>query len=184
MIVDKFFCCSLKTGAVTVGVILIFYGFIMACVNFYGFFGDQHMITCSLWLNIVINVGGRVDFGEAGDGLDLFMVALVVSFSFNILRILAASSLLFGAFSNKPAFILPVLILIIADLVVGWIFTIVILRFNNNPSSIIIIMVIRSIIWGFCWVCIFCFWQQLKEEGRNRKLQLSLENSSESVNSQ
>ena len=169
MIVDKFCCCSLKTGAITLGVILLVFGVINALWNCVGFTGDQEMMT-ALWLNIDIN-----NDGEADDGLDFLidrntaMATLVISFIFSILQILAASSLLFGASKNKPDFILPVLILIIADLVGGWAYSILILKAVGWIFSILFIvfviaMVINTVILGYFWVCIFSFWKQLKEE--------------------
>ena len=167
MIVDKFCCCSLKTGAITVGVIFLVFGLIDACMNCVGFTGDQQMMT-ALWLNIDIDNDGEAD--------DFFMdrnkamAALVVTLIFNILRILVGSSLIYGASNNKPAFILPVLVLIIADLVAGWVSSIFILfAFGGIFAIIIIALVIRSVLWGYFWVCIFSFWKQLKEEAGKRK---------------
>ena len=85
--VDKCCCCSLKTGAIILGVIILIFGFITACKNSWGFIGDQQMINA---LGIGMNININDDYVKIEDYRSIAEAALVIGFINGILDILAA----------------------------------------------------------------------------------------------
>ena len=163
MIVDKFYCCSLKTGAIFVSVYFLSIG---------GFrFG------AALELIRDINNGDFDDFFVKHDiEKNQAMAALVVVLIFSIFLVLVAFFLFSEARNKNPDSFLPVLIIIPLDLAAGWIFTMIVLSgwisstvaFPGWISAMVILlfifMAISSVLGCYYWVCIFSLWQQLKEE--------------------
>ena len=145
--VDQFCCgCSLKTGAIIVGVVYLIMGILYAFMGFVGFSG-----------NIGIG-GGQVVIIDSFGSHDVYDLGLA-SFIMGIVDILIASSLLYGAMKKSPTFLLPFLILIPFDLAVCWI---CLLAFGWFDISIILSLVIKTFISGYFWVCIFSFWNIIK----------------------
>ena len=165
--VDKCCCCSLKIGAIILGVIILIFGFITAATNSWGFTGDQQMLTA---LGIGMNINN--DYVQIEYYRTNAMAALVVGFIKGIIDILAASSLLFGACNSKPGFLLPILILTPVNLAGNWIFSIVLLVSTSFIgiaiiSMFIVFLFLVSLFRGYTWVCVFSFWKQMKEDSRN-----------------
>ena len=105
--VDQFCCgCSLKTGAIIVGVVYLIMGILYAFMGFVGFSG-----------NIGIG-GGQVVIIDSFGSHDVYDLGLA-SFIMGIVDILIASSLLYGAMERNPTFLLPFLILIPLDNIIA-----------------------------------------------------------------
>jgi hypothetical protein len=147
--VNKFCCCcSLKSGAIFIGVVLILSGILGSALSVYGLATDDDDIgTVEFYLI-------KIEVNENADPKAYHVVELIYS----ILYLLAGISLLIGAFKTKPALVLPVLVLIPLVLVGEWINLLVLTLGWEQILS----MVITSLISGYFWVCLFSFWKELK----------------------
>ena len=157
--VDKFCCCcSLKSGAVVVGVFMIIVSLIIAAESIYGLTGGD--IVADLDLDIHNFVAVKPDETSA-----------IFNLIACILNILAASSLLFGTFKSKPEFVFHILIIIPMSLTIQWIAFIVLISIGNSDIIIIVIprLLIETLLLVYFWICIFSFRKKLKEEAGKAK---------------
>ena len=147
--VNKFCCCcSLKSGAIFIGVVLILSGILGSAFSLYGLAKeDDDMGTVEIYLI-------KIEINENADPKAYNVVELI----YGILQLFAGISLLIGAFKTKPAFVLPVLILIPVVLVGEWIDLLVMTLGWEQILS----MFFSSFIRGYFWVCLFSFWKELK----------------------
>ena len=146
--VSKFCCCcSLKSGAIFIGVVLILSGILGGAFSLYGLAkDDDNKGTVEIYLI-------KIEVNENADPKAYNVVELI----YGILQLFAGISLLIGAFKTKLAFVLPVLILIPVVLVGEWINLLVMTLGWEQILS----MVITSFIRGYFWVCLFSFWKEL-----------------------
>ena len=179
--VNKFFgCCSLKTGATILGIVILLWGLMLAILGCFGlmFTTDTQLPDPVMKLLVVTSDGLGLDIDDSDND---FVTAqtpgpikieagerrriapfFVVIMTIGILEILAASSLLLGAVYNKPNFLVPMLILFPVELAL-WISIIGIYHIYIG----IIFLVILSLLYVYFWVCIFSYWKQIKEEPGN-----------------
>ena len=167
-------CCSLKTGATFLGIVILLWGFMLAFLGSVGLMFEldvqlpepvQMLLANSIghYINdsnnhFEIERLARIEAGERTDLTAFFVVFMTLG----ILEILAASSLLLGAVYNKPNFLVPMLILFPVELAL-WISIIGIYHIYIG----IIFLVILSLLYVYFWVCIFSYWKQIKEEPGN-----------------
>ena len=147
--VNKFCCCcSLKSGAIFIGVILILSGILGSAFSLYGLAkDDDDMGTVEIYLI-------KIEINENADPKAYNVVELI----YGILQLFAGICLLIGVFKTKPAFVLPVLILIPVVLVGEWINLLVLTLGWEQVLS----MVITSLISGYFWICLYSFWKEMK----------------------
>jgi hypothetical protein len=110
--VNKFCCCcSLKSGAIFIGVVLILSGILGGAFILYSLAKeDDDMGTVEIYLM-------KVEINKNADPKVYHVVELISC----ILHLLAGLSLLIGVFKTKPAFVFPVFGLIPVVLVGDWI---------------------------------------------------------------
>ena len=151
-------CCSLKCGAVFIGVVLIIFGIFEAAQSIYAFTGGNLMYDLRL---------NKEDAeGTPTKEETIPMAYQVVNFISNIVCILAASSLLFASFKSKASFVIPILILIPVNTTIAWIITFFSIGSMADDIKYVTIgfLVITFLFNLYFWICLFSFWKQLKEQ--------------------
>ena len=153
--VDKFFCfASLKTGSLLVGYFSIIFNITTVIMNIY-------------YLSAPEDIKAGVSSGYGDVAIALVGITIIIA----ILRILAASSLIFGAWKNKSEFVLPALVMMPFGQAWDWIriFATAIWLYVVSLEAYLIQTPI-SLLFVYFWVCIFFFWNQMKEEsGKNKE---------------
>jgi hypothetical protein len=128
-------CCSLRCGAIFVGVVLILVGIMDGASG--GLMGwNKHTE------NYFIKINNLDDF----DDIDLIIPSLL-QLLLGILQLLIGISLLVAVFKNKPEFVLPILIMIPVIVAVTCI-TLLIIRTGLGE---ILSMAIMSLLYGYIW---------------------------------
>ena len=142
---DKFCgCCSLKTGAIIVGVVYILMGILYALVGVFAFSAN---IDMEQWIN-----------GNLSSPDDIFVIGIAY-FIIGIVDILIALSLLYGAMRRNHIFLLPFLILEPFD----WLVSCICLQvFEWSTISVLFCLFIKTFISGYFWVSILSFWNVMK----------------------
>ena len=112
--VDKFCCCSLKTGAIIVGVLLLIFGIITAAGSIYFLTGGKPFFLADLGIDQYST--------DVKHAVTSSTIAALIS---SIIDIAASSCLLYGADMGNPDFVLPILVLVPVVLAVDWISAIV-----------------------------------------------------------
>ena len=139
-------------------------GLVEAAVSIYRFTGRN--IRDDLGLNKVEGKDApneEVTLPMATNVIDLILYIYI--YIFIILWILAASSLLFAAYRNKATLVIPILFLIPVELTITWIPTLVNIGLMADDIKYdIVALVIISLLYLYFWICLFSFWQQLKEQ--------------------
>ena len=169
-------CCSLKSGATILGIVILLWGFMLAFLGSVGLMFELDVqLPEPVQMLLANSIGHYINDSnnhfeierlvriEAGERTDL-TAFFVVFMTLGILEILAASSLLLGAVYYKPNFLVPMLILLPVELAF-WISSIC-LSYRWFGIEFVF-LVILSLLYGYFWVCIFSYWKQIKEEPGN-----------------
>ena len=143
-------CCSLRCGAIFVGVVLILVGILDGASASGGLMGWNKQTE-----NYFIKINNLDDFNY----IDLIIPSLL-QLLLGVLQLLIGISLLVGVFKNKPEFMLPILIMIPVIVAVKWI-TLLIIRTGLGK---ILSMAIMSLLYGYIWVCLYSYWKEIKGE--------------------
>ena len=141
-------CCSLRCGAIFVGVVLILVGILDgASSGLMGWNNDTE--------NYFIKINNLDDFYVFDSRIPSLLQLLL-----GILQLLIGISLLVGVFKNKPEFMIPILIMIRGIVAGKWI-TLLIIRTGLGK---IISIAIMSLLYGYIWVCLYSHLKEIKGE--------------------
>ena len=150
--VDKFCCgCDLKTGALIIGAVHLVLGILSTSVGLAELTGNIGGVT-------IFHANGKTAFGSS----DTADAVATLAFLVGLLEILVASSLMYGAMRRNSNFLVPYLVVIPLEVVIGWI----ILGLQLYPADLLyplLILIIMTIIYLYFWICIFSFWNLLKK---------------------
>ena len=169
--VEKYYCrSSLRTGAISLGVIILILGIFSVSLAAYGLSEEENLDAATLIMFDItdtdVKTAGKSKVMPWFQGIraevtkNQVSAYLVVQLILGILGILTALSLLFGIFQFKPTLLVPILIIIPVDFAVLWVTLLAIAGVN---IFIIVTMVAMTLLWTYHWVCLFSFWHQQKE---------------------
>ena len=152
--VDQFcFRFDLKTGAIIIGVVHLIMGITYASVGLAEHAG---------------NIGGRrviiIDGIVLGSAYihDTVAISAVIM---GVLNILVASSLLYGTIKRKAiCCMMPFLVVIPLQVVIAWI----ILLLYVDWLYALMFLIVKTIIYGYFWVCVFSFWNLLNNSSTTK----------------
>jgi hypothetical protein len=139
-------CCSLKCGAIFVGVVFFLLGILDTALSLAGWNKDTV----------------RIYFTEISDVSDPFAF-YVVLLLLGILQLFLGTSLLIGVFKTKQVLVLPMVLLIPVIVVVEWINLLLI----TQAWVDILCQAMASLIFGYFWVTSYQYWKEIKREKRS-----------------
>eukprot|EP00091_Calanus_sinicus_P022961 TRINITY_DN7557_c0_g1_i1.p1 TRINITY_DN7557_c0_g1~~TRINITY_DN7557_c0_g1_i1.p1 ORF type:complete len:168 (-),score=27.30 TRINITY_DN7557_c0_g1_i1:83-586(-) len=153
-VLKKCFCCSLKTGNLIIGALLII-GSILAVAR-----AIKDVIAPSSYYN--------QDVRFQAFAADLWIIS-ICDLVLSILMIVFSSLLLYGVNKGIAKYVKPILVMIPIDFVVRIIFIVLTAQYAHFafPLSFVtnLVSVIGSVIDAFTWFFIYSHYKQLMEEG-------------------
>ena len=124
-------CCSLKSGAIFVGVVLFLLGILDTALSLAGWDKD------TVWIYFT-------EISDISDPFAFYVVLLILG----ILELFLGTSLVIGVYKTRPVLVLPIVFLIPVIVVVEWINLLLI----TQAWLDIICQAMASLIFGYFWV--------------------------------
>ena len=167
------FWCSLKSGSINLGALLVILGLIGMGLFSWAMEKKEQVAVVSYWAGCE-QVEDEIEEKEvvvdeedtSKDHNVTALIVIIILFLFSISNIATGVCLIFGAINETPGLLLPFLIVTPLNLILEILLRIIYMLMTHSVMRLAwgpLVFLGFLIIFLCFWLCIFCFWKKMKK---------------------